>query len=156
MALTNLVYPSGKQAIEGSATYGGPIDWDADPIYLMLVTSNYTNLTLATAQGHHFRSDVTGVAGAEASGTGYTAGGVQLTSVAIAASGNNAIVNAANASWASSTITATGAVVFKRVGADLTTPADDPILCYLDFGGTISSTAGTFTVNLSNGILLAS
>lgn len=156
MALSNFVYPGGKAGILGLASDAGPIDFDADPLYLMLVTTNYSSLAPATALAHVFRSDVLAVSGAEASGTGYTAGGAALAGLAIAASGNNRVVNATNPTWPTSTISATGAILFKRVGADLTTPADDILIAYYDFSGTVASTAGTFTVNLSSGILLAS
>lgn len=148
--MANLVYPKFKGALAGKNSTGGPIDFDTDPIYIMLVTSTYVATALATLKTHQYRSDVTN----EVSGTGYTTGGILLGSVTLTASGDNWIFDAADASWASSTITARGAVIFKRVGADLTTPADDPLIALLDFGSDYASTNGTFSVVFDvNGVL---
>lgn len=146
--MSNLVYPKWK--VEQLGGTPGAVDFDTDPLYLMLVTSTYTGTATATLKGHQYRSDVTAISGAEVTGTGYTAGGVQLTGVSVAASGDNAVFTASNPAWATATISANGAVLFKRVGADLTTPADDPIIALFDFGETVASTAGTFTVNLGS------
>lgn len=141
--MASLVYPKWKLTqMNGSA-----VNFAADPIYAMLVTDTYVNTALATLKTHQFRSDVTAIGGAEVTGTGYTAGGVQLAGVAVALSGDNVVFSATNPSWAASTITARGLVLFKRVGADLSTPADDPIIALYDFGADVSSTAGTFTVS---------
>lgn len=51
-------------------------------------------------------------------------------------------VSAANPSWSSATITATGAVIYKSTG----TGSSSRLIAYVDFGGTVTSTAGTFTV----------
>jgi hypothetical protein len=148
--MSDLVYPKAKGAILGASANGGPIDFDADPIYALLVTNTYVGTALATLKTHQFRSSITG----ESSGTGYTTGGVQLTSPTITQSGDNYIFDAADPSWASSSITARGVVLFKRVGADLTTPADDPLIALLDFGSDVVSTGGTFqAVFNASGIL---
>jgi|SRR5690349_21259843 len=151
--MSDLLYPKAKGAMLGLSGNGGPIDFDADPIYALLVTNTYVGTALATLKGHQFRSSITG----EVSGTGYTTGGIQLTSPTLTQSGDNYIFDAADPAWASSTITARGVVIFKRVGADLTTPADDPLIALLDFGADVISTAGTFTVvfNASGVIQLA-
>jgi len=141
--MSDLIYPLNKQAMLGDATYGGPIDWDADPIFMMLVNSTYVGTALATLKTHRWRSDVTSN---EVSGTGYTAGGIQLASIAYLTATDARSVDCNDVSWAASTITAAGAVIFKRVGADMTTPGDDPILLLLDFSGNKSSSGGSFTV----------
>lgn len=125
----------------------GGIDLDTDPLYIMLV-NGYSPV----ANTHTFRSDVTNEC--PASGN-YTTGGIALAgSTVSAAAGVSTFDATTDPSWASATISATGAVIYKRVGADLTTPADDPIICFLDFGGTKTSTAGTFTVQFNaSGIL---
>jgi hypothetical protein len=54
-----------------------------------------------------------------------------------------------NPTWTSATITATGAIVYYSSG----TGSTSTLIAYLDFGGSVSSTAGTFTVTIpSNGI----
>jgi hypothetical protein len=127
--MADFVYPAFKQ----KQNNGNAIDLDTDTIKIMLVTSTYTPAT-----AHDFRDDVTN----EVTGTGYTTGGVALANKTITASGNNYIFDADDPAWASSTITARGAVLYKSVG----TAATDPLICYLDFGSNITSTNGTFTV----------
>lgn len=143
--MSDLVYPKGKGAQLGLAGNQGPVDWDADPIYAMLVNATYVAIALATLKGHQWRSDVTSASG-EVSGTGYTAGGQQLTSPTITASGDNYVVDFADPVWASASITARGVVLFKRVGADLTTPGDDPLLALYDFGADKTASGGNFQV----------
>lgn len=148
----NLIYPFYKLAVAGAGP--GPIDLDADPIYCMLVTQAYVTLAAATLKGHQYRSAILAGGVYEAAGTGYTAGGVALAGKVISQVGDNSVFTASNPFWTSSSITARGAVLFKRVGADLSTPADDPLICLLDFGGDKSSSAATFTVTFnSSGIL---
>jgi hypothetical protein len=151
--MSDLLYPKAKGAILGLSGNGGPIDFDADPLYILLVTNTYVGIALATLKTHQFRSSITG----EVSGTGYTAGGIQLTGITLTQSGDNYVFDATDPSWATSTFTARGAVIFKRVGADLTTPADDPLICLLDIGADVTATAGTFSVvfNASGIIQLA-
>lgn len=140
-------YPFGKRAVLGGT--GGTIDWDTDPIYVMLVNTTYAALADGTKAGHDFINDVQSN---EISGTGYTAGGVLLSGATIASDGSAGYkVTFTNPSWSTATITAYGAVFYKRVGADLTTPADDPVLLFSDFGGAVSSTAGTFTITIPAG-----
>ena len=76
----------------------------------------------------------------EASGTGYTAGGVALTiSTAPTTSGTTAYLSFNNATWANSTITARGALIYQTGG---TTPA----VAVLDFGSDKSTSGVTFQV----------
>lgn len=141
--MTSLIYPSFKGANLGGAPSSiAPIDLDTDPIYCLLVTNGYVSTALATLQTHKFRGDLSN----EVSGTGYTAGGVALSGLTLTLSNPDYIFDANDASWAAATITARGAVLFKRVGADLTTPNDDPLIALFDFGADKTSTAGTFTV----------
>lgn len=121
------------------------IDLSADTFKILLVSGYTPNFGT-----HLVRSDVTG----EVTGTGYTAGGATLTSVTLTkdTSGHKDVFTAANPTWATATISATGAVVYQSVG----TAGTDRLLCYLDFGGTITSSAATFTVTIpGTGILVA-
>ena len=85
----------------------------------------------------------------EASGTGYTAGGVTMTGVAQATDTTNNVSYldwSTDPSWATSTITATDCMIWDDT--TVTNPATDAS-CYIgDFGGSKSSSAGTFTVVL--------
>ena len=60
-------------------------------------------------------------------------------------------INFADVTWASSTITAAAAVVYKYTG----TAADDLLVAYLDFGGDVSSTSGDFTVSTTTPLRFA-
>lgn len=128
--MADFLYPAFKGRQNGSGT---PIDFDSDTLKVMLVTSSYT-----PDAAHDFRNDVTN----EVTGTGYTTGGAALTSPTLTLVGDDYVFDAADVTWPSSTITARGAVLYKDVG----TAATDPLIAYFDFGGNITSTAGTFTL----------
>ena len=76
----------------------------------------------------------------EVSGTGYTAGGVTLSGFTTGLSGSTAYLTFNNPSWASSTITARGCLIYNS------SKSDKSVAAY-DFGGDVTSTNGTFTVN---------
>lgn len=111
-----------------------------DTFKLMLATSSYT----PSKSAHAKRSDVTN----EASGTNYTAGGAAATITLTAAAGNAdlELINMADVSWSTATITAAYGVLYKSRGG---ASSADNLVYLIDFGGTFSSTAGTFTVHLS-------
>jgi len=76
----------------------------------------------------------------EASGTGYIAGGVTLTiSTAPTTSGTTAFLSFSNATWANSTITARGALIYQNGGTK-------PAVAVLDFGSDKSTSGTTFQV----------
>ena len=90
------------------------------------------------------RSDVTN----EVTGTGYTAGGTTVTATVTRDNATDRVdITFANPSWASSTITARGVVIYKSRGGAATA---DELVCYGDFGANVSSTNGTFTVNFTS------
>lgn len=105
--------------------------------FFVLLTSGYT----PNAKTHLKRSDVTG----EISGTGYTAGGVALSGVTATKDTTNdlTLLTATNPAWPTSTLSATGAVVYKHRGG---LASADELVSYIDFGGTVTSTAATFTI----------
>lgn len=113
------------------------VDWDSDTIKVMLCTSAYT----PNQDTHIYKSSVTN----EVTGTGYTAGGATLASKTITydTATNVVILDAADVTWASSTITARYAVVYDDAGAS---DATKVLLGYVDFGSDQSSTAGNFTL----------
>lgn len=91
---------------------------------------------------HDFRNDIL----AEVTGTGYTLGGNVITSTALTLSSTVLTYDAADTSWASSTIAnAMAAVGYFNVG----TSATDPLVWLSDFVTAASSSAGTFTVQWS-------
>ena len=112
------------------------VDWDTDTIKVALTTSSYT----PNQDTHDYFNDVTN----EVTGTGYTAGGNTLGSKTITYDdANNVIIlDAADTTWASSTITARYAVVYASTG----TASTSPLIGYVDFGSDQSSTNGNFTI----------
>lgn len=77
----------------------------------------------------------------EVVGTGYTAGGQTLSGYAISLDTDTAILDFNDASWANSTITAAGAVVYDSTNGN-------KIRGVFSFGGNVTSTNGTFTATL--------
>jgi hypothetical protein len=75
----------------------------------------------------------------EASGAGYTAGGATLTGYSAALDTDTAVLDFADPTWASSTITARGALIYNVTNAN-------KAVAVVDFGADITSTNGTFTV----------
>lgn len=75
----------------------------------------------------------------EVTGTGYTAGGATLASFAVTLDTDTAILDFADATWATSTITARGALIYNSTQSN-------KAVAVLDFGSDITSTAATFTV----------
>lgn len=133
-AVTGALYgvPWQKQ-IDGSAT----TVWSSATIQCSL----HTGYTL-DQDTHDFFNDVSGT---EVTGTGYTANGVTLGSKASTydTASDQIRLDAADASWTSSTISATDAIVWNNTAGASTT---DPVLGALDFGATVSTTAGTFQI----------
>lgn len=76
----------------------------------------------------------------EVVGTGYTAGGATLTGFTTGLSGSTAYLTFSNPSWSTSTITARGCLIYNS------SKSNKSVAAY-DFGGDVTSTAGTFTVN---------
>ena len=112
---------------------------------LLVGTHNFTNggntfnLALYTSSATLGASTTAYTATNEASGTNYTAKGAALTNVTPVTSGTTAIVDFADLTFGTATITARGALIFN-------TSASDKAVCALDFGGDKSSSAGNFTV----------
>lgn len=75
----------------------------------------------------------------ESSGTAYTAGGNTLTNVTPVTSGTTAFADFANTTWASSTVTARGCMIYNSSAANRS-------VLILDFGSDKTSTNGDFTI----------
>ena len=114
-----------------------PINWTADTIKVALTTSSY----VPNQDTHVFFSDVTN----EVTGTGYVAGGTTLTTPAKTYTGatNVVMLDADDAAWAVSSITARIAVIYKSTG----TAGTSPLLGFVNFGQDVTSTAATFTIS---------
>lgn len=113
----------------------GNIDVDTDTFYVMLVTSSYT----PNKTGHDRRDDITN----EVTGTGYTAGGIAVTPTVTKDTANNRVtIVFPSANWANATITAAGAVIYKRRGG---ASSADELVAFNDYGGNVSSTNSNFS-----------
>ena len=75
----------------------------------------------------------------EITGTGYTAGGETLTSVSPTTSGTTAYVDFADVTWANSTITANGALIYNA-------NSSNAAVITLAFGSDKSSSNGDFVI----------
>jgi hypothetical protein len=135
MATVRVYTQSLKNALDGTAAW----DWNTDTIKCALVKSTYT----PASDSHAYWSDVTPGTN-EASGTGYTSGGATMT-VSGSPSISGAVISfdAADVSWASSSITARYAVVYKSTG----TAATSPLIALVDFASDQTTSNGTFTVS---------
>ncbi len=111
-------------------------DWDTDTIKVALLTAYTINIDT-----HDFFDDVSAT---EITGTGYTAGGATLgTKTATYDTATDQIrLDAADTTWTTSTLSATDAAVYKSTG----TAATSPLIAGIDFGATVSTTAGTFQI----------
>lgn len=119
------------------SAFNKEIDLDSDTIKVMLCTSSYT----PDQDSHQYKSSVTN----EVTGTGYTATGATLGSVAVTYTGGTNVFafDAADASWTTSTITARYAVIYDSTPG---TDATRPLIAYVDFGSDQVTTGGTFLI----------
>jgi hypothetical protein len=132
--MASLIYNS---AVDDMAR--GAIDFDADTFKVMLVTSAYSPNKDTDLK----RSAVTN----EVSGTGYTAGGVTSACTVTKDTANDRVtLSFAAVNWATSTITARAAVIYKSRGG---AASSDELVCYVDFGGDVSSSSATFSLGSS-------
>ena len=77
----------------------------------------------------------------EVVGTGYVAGGNTLTGATVQLSGSTAFVDFDNTSWAASTITARGALIYNA-------SKSNKAVAVLDFGADKTSTSSAFTIQM--------
>ncbi|GAA1701599.1 hypothetical protein [Fodinicola feengrottensis] len=125
------------------------VNLETDALKVALLSSYTVTTSQDTAQ---FYSDVvTAGVGVETSGTGYTAGGLALTSISGSVSGHVYTLTCANPVWTTSTIAAAYALFYDSTPGSAGT---NPVICYWDFGGTVSSTGASFTLTISGSGLL--
>ena len=129
MAVTAYIYGPALQSM-----LNAEIDFDSDTIKAMLCSSLY----VPNQDTHRYKSDVTN----EASGAGYTAGGVTLTTKALTynSASNTLVVDCDDPTWATVTVTARYLVIYKDTG----TAGTSPLIMYVDFGIDVSATADQF------------
>lgn len=130
MAVTTTFYTAGLAKMMNKE-----IDWDTDTIKVALTTSTYT----PNRDTHDYFNDITN----EVVGAGYSAGGATLGGKTVTVSGHTYQFDAADTSWAASTITARYAIIYD---AQTGVTSTEPLIAYVDFGTDQSSSAGTFTI----------
>ena len=104
-------------------------DLAADTIKVALYTSS---ATLGAGTTAYSTSN-------EISGTGYTAGGVALTSTTVATSGTSAYFDADDPQWTSASFTANGALIYNDTNGD-------KAIDVLAFVGDFTVAGGTFKI----------
>jgi len=77
----------------------------------------------------------------EVSGTGYTAGGAELTEITPTSSGTTAFIDFGDLTWSSATLTARGALIYNATNGNRA-------VAVLDFGSDKVSTNGDFTIQM--------
>jgi hypothetical protein len=113
---------------------GGDFDFSSGTAQVFKIALFTSSATLGATTTAYSTSD-------EVVGTGYTAGGNTLTiSTNPTSSGTTALLDFADTTWSSATITARGALIYLADGAT------DPAVAVLDFGSDKTSTAGDFTI----------
>jgi len=126
MAITSAIATSFKQEI---LVEGHNLTQGADSIKLALYTSSAT-MGASTAA---FTTTN------QVSGTNYSSGGGTLTNVTPSTSGTTAIVDFADFTFGTATVTARGCLLYNSTNSN-------KALCTIDFGGDKTSTAGDFTI----------
>jgi hypothetical protein len=88
----------------------------------------------------------------EITGTGYTTGGVAVSSPTFTAGGSNNTVatwtSASNPNWTSASFTANQAVYYESSASTY------QLICFWDFGGAVTVTSSTFTLTINGSGLL--
>ena len=136
MAITTGIIDNAKLGFISGAFAAG------DVYRLALIKAGATGTYNNVFAGNYLPTTVEEVA----NGSGYTTSGSTLTAYTAAIASNTASIDWADATWPASTISAIGAVLYKSG----TTAGSNPIIAFYDFGGTISSTGGTFTAAIAN------
>ncbi len=130
MSITTAVCNSFKTEL-----LNGIHDLDSDTIKVALIKSGEAGTYGASTTNY---SNVTGNSD-EASGTGYTTGGNTLTSASITLDGSVAIVDFADTTWSTATISANGAIIYNA-------SKSNKAIAVIGFGGVVTSTAGDYTL----------
>lgn len=130
MAITTAMCTSFK-----SELLGGTHDLDTDTLKIALIKDSPTGTYGAATTNY---SDVTGNSD-EATGTNYTAGGQNLDGASITTSGTTALVDFTDEVFSDVTVSCDGCIIYNSSQAN-------KAICVIDFGGTVSATAGDLTI----------
>jgi hypothetical protein len=128
MAITTAMCNSFKEEL-----LGGVHDLDTDTLKIALIKPSSTGtLGAGTTNYSVLGSD-------EATGTNYSAGGQTLDSASITLSGSTVFVDFADEVFTNLTISAAGAIIYNS-------SQSNKAIAVFNFGTTVTSTAGDFTV----------
>lgn len=129
MAITQAMVTSFKVGV-----LDGTFDFSSDTAQTFKIALFTDSATLdATTTAYSTSNEVVG--------TGYTAGGEDLTiSANPTSTGTTAFLDFADVTWTTATITARGALIYLADGGT------NPAVAVLDFGADKTSTAGDFTI----------
>jgi hypothetical protein len=130
MAITTAMCTSFKQEL-----LGGVHDLDTDVLKIALIKDTPSGTYGAATTNY---SDVTGNSD-EASGTNYTTGGQTLDGATISTDGTTAIVDFTDEVFNDVTVSADGCIIYNS-------SQTNKAICVIDFGGTVSATAGDLTI----------
>jgi hypothetical protein len=130
MAITTAMCNSFKQEL-----LGGIHDLDTDVLKLALIKDSPTGTYNASTTNY---SDVTGNSD-EASGSNYSAGGQNLDGATISLDGSTAIVDFTDEVFSNVTVSTDGCIIYNS-------SQGNKAVCVIDFGGTVSATAGDLTI----------
>tara|TARA_R100000951_G_scaffold110926_1_gene109351 strand:+ start:128 stop:565 length:438 start_codon:yes stop_codon:yes gene_type:complete len=130
MAITTAMCTSFK-----SELLGGIHDLDTNTLKLALIKASPSGTYGAATTNY---SDVTGNSD-EATGTNYSAGGQNLDGAAIATSGTTAFLDFTDEVFSNVTTSCDGCIIYNS-------SQSNKAICVIDFGGTVSATAGDLTI----------
>ena len=131
MAITTAMCTSFKGEL-----LGGTHDLDTHTLKIALIKDSPSGTYGAATTNY---SDVTGNSD-ETSGTNYTAGGQNLDGATISTTGTTAIVDFTDEVFTNVTCSADGCIIYNS-------SASNKAICVIDFGGTVSATAGDLTIH---------
>ena len=130
MAITTAMCTSFKQEL-----LGGTHDLDTDTLKIALIKASPTGTYGAATTNY---SDVTDNTD-EATGTNYTATGQALDGATISTSGTTALVDFTDEVFSDVTVSCDGCIIYNS-------SKGNRAICVIDFGGTVSATAGDLTI----------
>ena len=130
MAITTAMCTSFKGEL-----LGGTHDLDTHTLKIALIKASPSGTYGAATTNY---SDVTGNSD-EASGSNYTTGGQNLDGATISTTGTTAIVDFTDEVFTNVTTSADGCIIYNS-------SASNKAICVIDFGGTVSATAGDLTI----------
>ena len=142
MAVSTKVFAHFLQDATGGTGAGTSpnCDWLSDTIKIALVTvlpNQATDEFWTTPQAN----EVSGAA------PGYSTGGITLTGKTLAASSLVSTYDSSlDPTWNTATFSAVAAVIYDSTPG---TAATDPLIAYIDFGGTLSPSSGTLVITFN-------